>query len=186
MAFIPAPDFRINGIEWGLLQPSQINVSIAGKRLVSSEPLYGKWMAHVSLAPRVGAESVRLLRSFFIRCGPVNTFNLSATDGPAQNANSGVTVSATAAAGAQSFSISGAATAMIVGQYVTVNNQLLLLTAVSGNSLTFVPALRAQAVMGTAVETAEPFALVRLASEPRWGIEPGPIYSISFDAEEAI
>ncbi len=187
MAFITAPALGIRTIEWALDQPAQINAStLTGKRTPVAEPWFGKWRAVVELAPIVGVDQARILRSFFARClGMINTFRLLACEGP-QNANSGVTVSGTAAAGASSLTISGAATAMKVGQHVTVNDQLLILTAVAGNVLTFVPRLRAQATGGTAIETANPYALVHLsAPTAEWSIEPGTVSTFKFEAMEA-
>lgn len=189
MAVIAAPDFRVKSIDWSLDRPAQINSSLlTGKRTVTTAPWYGKWRASVELAPAVGEDGYRLLRSFLVRCqGPVHRFKLYAVAEP-QNANSGVTVASTAASGATTMSLSGAATALTEGQMVTVNDQLVVLTAdQAGAAITFEPPLRVQASAGTSVETARPWAMVRLtAAQSAWGVDPGQLFAADFDVEEAI
>lgn len=188
MAIITAPDFRIRKIDWTFDRPSQVNSSaFTGKRTAPANPWFGRWLASVELAPIQGEASYRSLRSFFVRCcGQLNSFKLYAVT-QTQNSNSGVTVGATAAAGATSMALSGAATPMKEGQLVTVNDQLLLLTAnQSGNTINFEPQLRAQASLGTAVETSRPWALVRLRNpQSGWDVDPGQVFGASFDVEEA-
>lgn len=188
MATITAPDFTFAKLDWTLDRPAQINTSIQGKRTFPANPWYGKWRARAELAVSNGESAYRLLRSFLVRCqGPVNSFKLYAVV-ENQNANSGVTVTSTVAAGATSMALSGAATALTDGQMVTVNDQLLILTAdQSGTTITFEPPLRAQATAGTAVETSRPWALVRMASpQVGWGVEPISRFSTAFDAEEVL
>ena len=188
MAFITAPDFRIAAIDWIFRRPAQINTSAwTGRRTVVAEPWHGKWLARVQLAP-LSAEHMRYMRSFFAKAkGSINTFRLYASEAP-QNDNGAVTVSSTAAAGALTMAITGAATVMKEGQYVTVNGQLLILTAdQAGSNITFEPPLRAQATAGTTVVTRRPYALVYLANaDAAWGAELGPFYNVAFDVEEAI
>jgi hypothetical protein len=185
VALITAPTFALSGIQWALDRPAQINVAVSGKR-TADEPLYGKWSGHVDLMT-TGSESDFLpIRSFLVRCnGPVNTFDLPATVEP-QNADSGVTVASTVAAGVVTLSLSGYSTPLTDGQMVTVGGQLLQLTAdQSGAAITFEPPLRVQATAGDAVETANPFATVRLTqSEVGYTIEPPQRFTTSFDVEE--
>lgn len=187
MALITAPTLRLAKIDWSLDRPAQINTSITNRRTIPANPWHGKWRARVELAEYASEEEFRPVRSLLIRCcGPIHTFNLPATV-EAQNSNSGVTVTTTAAAGAVTFGLSGASTAMLEGQMMTVNGQLLQITAVSGSTITFEPPLRAQATAGTAVETASPYAVVHLASpQVGWSIAPWRRFSSSFDVEEAI
>jgi len=187
VATITAPDFAIRDIEWALDRPTQTNADILGERRVPANPWFGKWHARVELAPIQGEDNYRLLRSFFVRClGQGNKFKLYAV-AENQNSNSGVTVGATVAAGATSMTLSGAATPMTDGQMVTVNDQLLCLTAdQSGSTITFEPPLRVQATLGTSVETSRPWAMMRLSgSEVEWGIGPGIRFDSAFEAEEA-
>ncbi len=163
MAYIIAPDFKIRSIDWTLSRPSQVNVSAyTGRRSVVANPWFGKWSARVELAPMVGDDNVRLLRSFI----------------------AGVEVSSTAIAGATTMGITGADTDLLEGQMVTVNGQLLQLTDdQSGANLTFQPPLREEAASGTRVVTRRPYALVSMTG-PDLGVSVGlgPQYGISFDA----
>lgn len=188
MAFIAAPALNIRLIEWALDRPAQINVSLSGKRTVSSTILYGKWSARVELAPIVGQANAQAIRSFIARCnGPLNRFRLYATES-AQNANSGVTVSAAATAGDTALTITGYTGALLAGQMATINGQLVQITAdQSAGTITFEPPLRADASVGTTVVTSRPYALVRMAdSTAGWSVGPGQVYEIAFDVEEAV
>lgn len=189
MARISAPALPIASISWMLDRPSQANVSPwDGTRRLMAEPWHGKWSASVELAPIVGEKNVRALRSFLARClGSINTFRLYATEGP-QNANSGVTAAAAAAQGAKTITLAGYATALLDGQFVTVNGQLVQLTAdQAGAAITFEPPLRAPVALGTTIVTSRPYALVYMASQSGgWSAGPGQVYGIRFDVEEAV
>jgi hypothetical protein len=187
VALISAPPLGIANIEWTLDRPAQINIDLVNKRTVGT-PLYGKWFASVDLAPIVGENNFRQVRSFLFRCnGVANSFHLAASCA-AQNANSGVTLSAGASAGDTSVTISGAATALLDGQLVTINNQLLQLTEdQSGSTITFEPPLRAAVSAGASVETANPYALVRMASGAiAYEISVGHRFDCSFAVEEVV
>lgn len=187
MALISAPALGIANIEWALDRPAQINIDLVNKRTVGT-PLYGKWFASVELAPIVGESNFRLVRSFLFRCnGVANAFQLAATCA-AQNANSGVTLSAAASAGDTTVTISGASTPLLDGQLVTINDQLLQLTEdQSGSTLTFEPPLRAAVSAGAAVETANPYAVVRLAiGGIAYENSSGQRFDCSFAVEEVV
>lgn len=189
MAFVTAPDFRIRQIEWSLDRPAQVNTSEwTGKRTAVAEPWHGKWRARAELAAVQGEAGVRALRAFLVSTkGVLATFRLYATI-EAQNANSGVTVSSTAAAGATTMAITGASTTLLAGQFVTVNGQLLCLTAnQSGSNITFEPPLRVQATSSTKVVTSRPYALVAMAdSRSGWSVGQFRMHSITIDVEEVI
>lgn len=188
MSYVTAPDFRIKQIEWSIDRPAQVNRSDwTGKRTVVANPWHGKWRARAELAAVQGEAGVRALRAFLVSLkGAINTFRLYATI-EAQNANTGVTVNTTAAAGATSLVITGASTAMLVGQYFTVNGQLCCITGVSGSTLTFEPPLRVSATSTTKVVTSRPYALVCMTdSRVGWSIGQARMHSISIDVEEAI
>jgi hypothetical protein len=187
MALITAPTFALAAIEWELDRPAQINSDVSNKRTVD-EPLYGKWFARVDLEPVTGESTFAPVRSFLMRCmGCVNSFQLPAVI-EAQNANSGVTLAADAAAGATSITLSGATTALLDGQMVTLADQLLQLTAdQSGGAITFEPPLRVAATAGAAVETAMPYALVRLADpNASWQVDAPNRFGASFMVEEVV
>ena len=187
MALISAPTFRLAGIAWELDRPAQVNTDLSNKRTIG-DPLYGKWFASVALEPETGEAAFAPIRSFLMRCmGTVNYFHLPAVIN-AQNANSGVTLSAGASAGATTVTITGASTSLLDGQMVTIGNQLLQLTAdQSGSALTFEPPLRVAASSGDAVETSLPYALVRLADpNVNWTVEAPQRFSTAFDVEEVV
>lgn len=180
-------------VAWTLDRPAQVNRSeYSGRRQVVANPWHGRWSAKVQLAPIVGQDNVLAWRAFLAALrGQVNSFRLPVSEGN-QNANSGVTVDSTVAAGASELTMAGAATALKPGQWITVNDQALMLTSVgalvSGGRqiLTFEPSLRAQANAGAAIETANPWALVTLASSRTgWSVGPGQLYGIELDVEEA-
>lgn len=182
-----APARPVKHIEWTLARPAQVNRSAySGSRTVVTSPWHGMWRARVQLVPIVGEANARAWRAFTAALkGQINTFRLPAAEGP-QNGNSGVTLSANAAQNAGSCTIAGAATPLLAGQMITINDQLLMLTGISGSTLTFEPYLRAAANSGTAVETANPTCLVALAtSSAGWSVDPGTQYDFSFDVEEA-
>lgn len=190
MTAIPLPSsVRIRHVEWSLDRPAQVNRSpYTAKRTVVAEPWHGLWRGKVELAPIIGETNFRPWRAFLAKLqGQINTFQLPATEGP-QNSNVGVTVSSTAAQGAKTMSISGAATPLLAGQYFTVNHQLCCCTAdQSGAVLSFEPPLRQQATAGTVVVTSRPYALVALDDSAfAWSVDPGTLYGLQFGVEEVI
>jgi hypothetical protein len=179
---------RIRRIEWRLERPAQVHRSAyTGKRVVVANPWFGRWLAKVELSPIVGEANVLQWRAFLgILRGQIHTFRLPVTERP-QNSNAGVTVSSTAAQGATSMTLAGAATALLPGQFITVNEQLLQVVSVAGAAVTFEPRLRVQATAGTGVITSEPYALVSLAGDSSgWAVDAGQLYGIGFEVEEAV
>jgi hypothetical protein len=188
--FIFAPTLPIHSIQWTLDQPAQVNVSSwTGKRTAMADVWHGKWRAHVELATQQGESGAAPYIAFLAKVrGSLNTFKIAATAG-AQNSNSGVQLAASTAAGARAVNIFGMATSLTAGQKVTINDQLLQLTADQEASgwIYFEPPLREAANVGTPVETANPYALVYMASQ-QLGYEIGTWrrYGIVFDVEEAV
>lgn len=183
---LPSPA-RIKAIQWTLDRPAQINTSgYTGRRTVVANPWHGKWRASVELAA-MDATMILGWRAFLAKLkGQINTFRLPASEG-AQNANLGVVATSTAAAGATSITLTGATTALLSGQFITVNEQLLQVTDVSGSTVTFQPPLRVQATAGTGVVTANPYALVAMTdSMTGWTADLGPVYGVAFEVEEVI
>lgn len=189
MATITAPDFAIRSIQWSFSRPDSLVISgWTGSAVPMVNPWAGRWRAHVELAAIQGEANARSIKSFIARCeGSTQAFRLYATAGP-QNSNTGVTVSSAASAGATSLNIEGYDDPLTDGQMVTVNGQLLCLTAdQSGSTLTVQPPLREDAALGTTVVTARPYALVYMASSSNgWKIAPGRLFGIAFDVEEAV
>lgn len=182
---LPSPA-RIRAIQWTLDRPANVNVSAyTGYRHVAANPWHGKWSASVEFAA-MDASMMLAFRAFLAGLkGQINTFALPFAEEGAQNANVGVTVAVLAAAGTTSVTITGAATSMQAGQAITIDNQLLMLTKVAGNVLTFQPALRTEAAVGKAVETSEPYAMVAIVdSMVGWSVDLGPVYGMSLEVEE--
>ncbi len=188
MGYIVAPAFGIRQISWELDRPSGDNTSgWTGTNTEFTDPWHGKWRAHVALARVQGQANAATLKAFLAKCkGRLSTFQLPATES-AQNSNSGVIITRSLSAGATAMPISGAATPVTAGQMVTINDQLLQVTDAEGGWLYFEPPLREDANSATPVETANPYALVRMVS-PRqgWSIETMRLYGIEFDVEEAV
>jgi hypothetical protein len=188
VSVIPFPAAaKIRRIQWSLDRPAQVNRSAyTGARRVVANPWHGKWSARVELSTIVGEANVLAWRGFLaLLKGQINTFQLPATEGP-QNGNSGVTVSVSAAQGATSVTLAGAATNLTTGQFITINGQLLLVTNGGASTIQFEPPLRAAAPATTGVETARPYATVALSDSAfAWSVDPGKQYGISFDVEEA-
>jgi hypothetical protein len=98
-------------------------------------------------------------------------------------------VAALAAQGATAMKLSGCTTPLLEGQLITVNDQLLQLTADQEGSgwVYFEPQLREAANGGTPVETANPYAFVYMTSSRNgWSVDPGAVYGIAFAVEEAV
>lgn len=188
MAIITLPSpVRIRRIDWSLDRPANVNVSAyTGYRHVAANPWHGKWYASVELAP-MDAAAMRDWRAFLASLkGQINTFRLPAAEEGAQNANNGVTLAGSVTQGATVVTIGGYGTAMLPGQFITINNQLLVIVSVAGSNLTFEPPLRLAAAGGASVETSRPYAMVAMVdSRVSWSVDLGPIYGISFDVEEA-
>ena len=189
MSAVTWPGFALAQVDWTLDRPAQVNASnLTPIREADTDPWFGKWSAKVTLATVESEAAFAPFRSFLLRLnGPANTFNLPAVVEP-QNGNSGVTLSSSAAAGDNTISLSGVSTPLKDGQLVTVNGQLLQLTAdQTGTSITFEPDLRAAASSGTAVETANPYATVSLSDQSiSWAVSPPQRFDCDFAVEEAI
>lgn len=196
MAIIPTPaSLKIRGIAWRLISPSQVNRSgWTGRRQVFGTPGHSRWTAEAEIAVLAEADAFSM-RSFMVKLeGSINTFRLEAVERE-QTAVTTLTVAAAVAAGAMSVTTSASwpasTTVLKEGQMLTINDQLLVLTAdvvsntTGGSTMTFKPRLRVAAAAGTAIEVKRPTALVAL-SEPEigWAVELGPHYSFALSVEE--
>lgn len=189
MTFIAWPGLRIGKIAWSPARPGNALVSpYTGNGPVITNPWHARRSAAVTLAPIVGEAGIRSYRSFIGQMkGRNNVTRLPATES-AQNANSGVKLSAAAAAGATSISITGAATPLLDGQLATINGQVVQLTAdQAGAVLTFEPPLRAAAAINTTVVTSRPYMLASLTSSANgWSASQGTLYNAGFGMDEAV
>lgn len=184
------PELRIRSIQWTLERPAQVNRSAyTGSRKVATDPWHALWRARAELVPIVGdAAKARSLRAFVASLrGAVNTVRLPATEG-GQKGLTAATVQTTAAQGASAMTVAGCY--LLPGHMITVNDQLLqvVTSAPSGSNcaITFEGSLRAAANAGTVIETGNPTCLVALTgSAAGWAVDPGQLYSSSFEFEEA-
>jgi hypothetical protein len=177
-----------------LVQPAQINISEwTGRRQVLHSGR-GWWECTFDLPPIVGAAAFNSWRAFIVRTrGGANEFRLP-VDSQNQTTFTSVVVSGAGQTG-RTLATSGwggAGVKLLAGQFVTVNNQLLQLTAdvvanSSGNAtLSFEPALRVSPANGAPVEVRNPYALMYVTEIPEYSVEPGYIYALSFVCREVV
>ena len=192
MAIITAPAFGLKQVDWTLDRPAQVNRSAyTGTRTVVANPWHGMWHAKVVLRTEQGEAAIRTLRGFFASLkGQINTFKLSAVEGPQTGA--GATTASTAATQGANSIILASSPAMTAGMLATVtlpsgNLQMVMLTAaIAGSTITFEPPLREAIGIGAVVDTDNPTCLVALASSAfGWGVSNWRRYDIAFDVEEA-
>jgi hypothetical protein len=182
-------------VAWNLNQPTQVNRSIVtGKRRVAILAAAPRWSADVRFPPMLGEPAVWALRAFLAACqGRANSFRLVAVE---RTQITGLTVRVN---GANQYGTSlvtngwgVAGTKLKAGQFVTLNDQLLQLTAdvvVGGGgtaTLQFEPWLRGVPADNQLLEVSRPFAMMSLAEDDAgWTVSPGQRYSIAFKCEES-
>lgn len=199
MAEITVPDQHlIIGKEWTLSQPAQVNRSAwTGRAKIVGLPGAALWTVKASIRIRTKESAKRPWRAFLLSLrGPVNTFKLYAAC--SQRTGSNPTVSTGAAIG-WTLPLTGLPVSQTVlkeGQFMTVTlpsgfKALVCLNAdlVSNGSGTatasFEPALNEVAAVGAAVETINPYCLMRLTGSEQGWSEQGGVQLMAFDAEEA-
>lgn len=186
----PAP----SGMTWRLIQPAQNNISgWTGARQVLASGR-GWWECSVSLPPMVGEAYVAPWRSFFAKLqGTANDFRLPVNE-IAQSSSTATPLVNGGSQTGRSIATDGwplSSTVLSAGMYVTINNQLLQLTAdvVSNGSgqatISVAPAVRTSPANDAPIEYKNPFALVYMLEEPTVSVEPGLVYSTSFSARES-
>lgn len=186
----PAP----SGMTWRLIQPAQNNISgWTGARQVLASGR-GWWECSVSLPPMVGEASVAPWRSFFAKLqGAANDFRLPVNE-IAQSSSTATPLVNGGSQTGRSIVTDGwplSTTVLSAGMYVTINNQLLQLTAdvVSNGSgqatISVAPAVRTSPADNAPIEFKNPYALMYVLEEPTVSVEPGLVYSTSFSARES-
>lgn len=187
----PAPA----GVEWELDQPAQRNeAEFTGVARVTYLPAAPRWYAKAKLPAIVGEANVLDWRAFVIDLdGIVNCFRLVACErdqitGVApvvDGAGQGGLRLATRGWGAPGLKLKR-------GQFVTVNDQLLMLMApvvadADGRAtLSFKPYLRFAPADGAGLEVRRPYALVSsVDTRNGWKVGIGQNYEITFDVREA-
>lgn len=192
---MPAAPTAAN-IEWNIDQPGQANRGeFTGRRRVTLLTAAPRWFAKVTLPPIVGEDRVLDWRAFVVDCdGIANSFRVIAVERPQIAAGLAVKVKG-AGQGGRSIITNGwgdAGQKLKRGQFVTIADQLLMLTApvvanASGEAtLSVKPYVRFATVDAAPVEVRLPYAVMAM-SDPKngWKVGIGQNYAITFDCEEA-
>lgn len=180
-------------MSWKLVQPAQNNISgWSGARQVLASNR-GWWECEVVLPPIVGTAKFNAWRSFTAQMrGMVNDAQIP-VDPTAQSAIANtMSVNGSGQTG-RSINVDGlpnSTTVLTAGQFVTINYQLLQLTAnVTSNgsgqaTLTFEPPIRSAPSDNAVVEFKNPYCLMYLVQEPTYSVTKGYVYSLSFSLRE--
>lgn len=183
-----------SSMSWKLIQPGQTNVSIfTGARQVMASGR-GWWECEIAYPPIVGTNSFNAWRSFMAKMrGAVNDVQI-AVDPTAQSSISNTMLVNGAGQTGRSINVDGlpnSTTVLVAGQFVTIGNQLLQLTAdVTSNgsgqaTLTFEPSIRAAPADNAVVEFKNPYALMYIKDDVSYSVEAGYIYHIAFNLRES-
>lgn len=194
MSLITPPSvLPIRRIQWSLRQPHQVNRSgWTGRRQVLTTPGGAFWSCSAELKPLKGQNVAKPWIAFFLSLeGQLHKFPVVAVE-QAQHGGSNPTV-VSGLAGSRTATLSTNVAALSAGDKLTIKlidgtYQLVALTApMSGAVASFVPALRNVAATGAgSIETILPFAHVSLVSDSfEYPVDPGQLYSLSFQAEES-
>lgn len=181
-------------MNWRLVQPAQNNVSTwTGSRQVLASNR-GWWECQITFPPIVGTTNFNPWRAFTaLMRGMANDVQIP-VDPTAQSAIANTMRVNGANQTGRSVNVDGlplSTTVLTAGQFVTIGNQLLQLTAnvttnASGQAtLTFEPALRASPADNAVVEFKNPYCLMYLVEDPNYSVEPGYIYSLGLNLREA-
>jgi len=196
MSLIPFPAAPVPAsIEWKPNQPTQVNRGeFSKKRRVTILAAAPRLHARVTLPPIIGEDSVLDWRAFVVDCeGRANRFKLIACE---RDQIVGVApVVAGAGQAGRSLQTSGWGTAGVKlrrGQFVTVNEQLLILMqnvvadAAGIATINFKPHLRVVPANGAQLEVKRPYAVMSMSSDDTgWLAGVGQEYSVSFECEES-
>lgn len=179
---------------WKLTQPAQNNISTwTGARQVLPSGR-GWWECQITYPPIVGTTNFNAWRSFMAAMrGSANDVQIP-VDQTAQSAIANTMLVNGANQTGRSINVDGlpnSTTVLTAGQFVTIGNQLLQLTAnVTSNgsgqaTLSFEPAIRAAPADNATVEFKNPYCLMYLTDDPSYSVEPGYVYSLSLNLKEA-
>lgn len=211
IAFPSSP--KPQSMVWRLVQPAQTNVSgWTGERQTLPSGR-GWWECEVTMPPVVSEASARAWLSFIAKTeGEGNTFQIGMTPSEQSNGWSSpltallldftsgayATNSAPAVKGSgqtgKSLATWGwkpSTTILYAGQHITINNQLLRLTAdvvadAAGEAtITFAPAIRVSPANNDLIEFRNPYALMYCVDQINEPIEPGMVYGFSFKLRES-
>lgn len=182
------------GMSWRLVQPAQQNISQwTGARQVLASGR-GWWECGLTLPPIVGETDANSWRAFMaLARGAVNDFRVPVNEIAQSSATATPLVNGAGQTG-RSINTDGwpaSTTVLYAGQFVTIANQLLQLTAnitsnASGQAtISFEPAIRVATVDNAAIEFKNPYALMYFLEDPGYSVGPGLVYSISFNLRES-
>lgn len=195
MATITFPsDPKPAGMQWKLVMPSQNNVSgWTGQRQVLASNR-GWWECSVAMPPIVGRAAAKPWKSFVAQArGMANDFRVPVDPTP-QSALASTVLVRGAGQGGRSIVTDGwpvSATLLSAGDYVTIGDQLLQLTAnvTSDGSgiatLTFEPPIRRVPADNAVVEYKNPYALMYFVEEPMQSIGLADVYTLSLELRES-
>lgn len=195
MATITFPSTpKPQSMAWRFVMPSQTNVSEwTGKRQTIASGR-GWWECQLTLPPLVGTTRVNSWRSFIAQArGRTNDFQIP-VDPTAQSAAVATPLVNGAGQTGRSLASDGwplSSTVLQAGQFITINNQLLQLTAnvVSNGTgqatLTFEPPIRVSPADNAAIEFKNPYCLMYMVEEPTLSVEAGYVYSLSLNLRES-
>lgn len=195
MATITFPsNYNAAELQWKLMMPAQTNVSgWTGQRQVIASNR-GWWECQFTPPPLVGRDAVRPWRSFVAQArGSANDFQVLAHPRPQSTLANTVLVQGAGQTG-RSIVTDGwpnSTTVLEAGDYVTIGNQLLQLTAdVTSNgsgvaTLTFEPPIRSAPSDNAPVEYKNPYALMYLVEEPVIGVSVGDVHTLSLNLRES-
>lgn len=181
-------------MSWRLVQPAQQNMSEwTGARQVLASGR-GWWECSVTLPPIVGEAAVNPWRAFFgLARGAANDFRVPVNE-IAQSSSTATPLVNGAGQTGRSLNTDGwpiSTTVLSAGQFVTIGNQLLQLTAnVTSNAsgqatISFEPAIRVSPADNAAIEYKNPYALMYFVENPGYSVEPGLIYSLTLNLRES-
>jgi hypothetical protein len=195
MATITFPSSpKPSGMQWRLIMPAQNNVSgWTGQRQVIASNR-GWWECQFTLPPIVGTTAVKPWRAYIAQArGMANDFQVPVHP-TAQSALSNTVLVRGAGQTGRSIVTDGwpnSTTVLSAGDYVTIDDQLLQLTAnVTSNgsgiaTLTFEPPIRSAPSDNDPVEYKNPYALMYFIEEPTLSAEIGDVYTLSFQFRES-
>lgn len=195
MATITFPSTpKAQSMAWRFVMPSQTNVSEwTGKRQTIASGR-GWWECQITLPPIVGSSNINSWRSFIAQArGRTNDFQVP-VDPTAQSSASATPLVNGAGQTGRTLATDGwpvSSTVLQAGQFVTINNQLLQLTAnVTSNgsgvaTLTFEPPIRTAPSDNAPIEFKNPYALMYMVEEPVLSVEAGYVYSLSLNLRES-
>lgn len=187
-------NYEATAMMWKLEQPSQQNVSpwTGSRQIVASGR--GWWTCEFQLPPIVGTANFNPWRSFIAAMrGSVNDTNVYVD--PTQQYASANTVRVNGANQyGRSLVTDGwpvSTTVLVAGQFVTIDAQLLQLTADvvsdgSGNAtISFEPNIRNTPADNTVVYYKNPYCRMYLEEDPSYSVGAGYVYNLSLKFREA-